>query len=380
MSPTLPPPSAPPLPPPGALGPGPTLTLTIAIPTYNGAARLGKVMEHLQAQQGALDQRWEVIIVDNCSTDDTAAIAAQFQATWQQRPLGAQVPLRYCFEPQPGLAFARQRAIAEARGTWVGFIDDDNWPGADWVASAIAFAQEHHHLGAFGSRIQAVYAVEPPDKFHEIEPFLAIRDHGGDRYPFDPEQLQLPPGAGLVVHRQRWLESVPAKLELVGRLEESWICGEDSAALLYLHRSGHGIAYNPAMTLRHAIPAERLERAYLLPTVYGIGLAICQLRFINVQGPRRWTIAFRTVLGGLRRMIYLLWCHGAALSQDLNLSFHFCFFLGGALSPLIAIHPRLGARLAIQTLRVISQLWPLFPSSFRPTTPPPPSPPPWNPS
>jgi len=343
------------------------MKLTIAIPTFNGAPRLAKVLEHLQAQelleaQSQADD-WEILVVDNNSSDDTAAIATQLQADWAKGAWGDRVPLRYCFEPQPGLAYARQKAIAQAQGEWVGFIDDDNWAEPQWVASALAFAAANPELGAFGSRIQAVYEVEPPKDFHRIEAFLAIRDHGDDQAPFDPENLQLPPGAGMVVNRQRWLEAVPEVMSVVGRTADILISGSDYAALLYLHRAGHPIAYNPDMVIHHAIPAGRLERAYLLPLAYGIGMAICQLRFINARGLRRWEIAIRTVLGGFRRIVRCLWQHGLGLRAELNLTFLFCFYLGGMLSPLLVLSPRVGTWLSYQRvrswIRVLIQLWPL---------------------
>lgn len=358
------------------LPPSFTPSFTLAIPTWNGAARLPQVFDCLGAQVGTAELAWEILIVDNNSSDATAAVVRQLQADWAETELGRRVPLRYCFEPRAGLAFARQRAMGEAEGAWVGFVDDDNWPEPGWVAAAIAFAHRNPDLGAFGSRIHPAYGAVPPEDFHQIEAFLAVRDHG-EAHQFDPDQLQLPAGAGMVVHRQRWLDSVPESLDLVGRTADLMISGDDYAALLYLHRAGHGIAYNPAMVMRHAIPAQRLEPAYLLPLAYGIGLAICQLRFINARGLGRAAIALRTLVGGLRRMAYLLWCHGFSLGQNLNHCFYFCFFLGGALSPLLALSPRWGSWLKFQRIQALTTLWPLSQLLSRPTTPPPPSPAPW---
>lgn len=339
------------------------MKLTIAIPTFNGAPRLAKVLEHLQAQELAGEwvgaDTWEILVVDNNSKDDTAAVVKQLQANWAKSPQGKQVPFRYCFEPNVGSPNARKRAINEANGTWVGFIDDDNWPDPHWVASAIEFTMAHPCLGAFGSRIKAVYEVEPPPQFDCIEPFLAIRDHGSS-HQFDPEHLQLPPGAGLVVHRQRWLDSIPTATGMVGAKGGIRVSGSDYAELLYMHRLGHGIAYNSAMVIQHAISARRLERSYLLPLAYSIGISTCQLRFINAQGIGRYLIAVRTCIGGLRRMLYQLWRHGPGLREDLKLMFYFCFFLGGTLSPLLALAPSLSRWLSFRSLQALThKLWPV---------------------
>lgn len=351
------------------------MKLTLAIPTFNGASRLAKVLEHLQAQELAGEWAgadiWEILVVDNNSSDDTAGVVKELQVEWSHGKWGDVVPLRYCFEPQAGSPNARKRAVSEARGAWVGFIDDDNWPEPNWVLSALKFADENPSLGAFGSRIKAAYEVEPPPNFDRIESFLAIRDHG-EEHQFDPGHLQLPPGAGLVVSRQRWLDSIPNTTGMLGAKGGVRVSGSDYAELLYMHRSGHGIAYNSAMVIHHAICPQRFERSYLLPLAYSIGISTCQLRFINARGLRRWEIALRTFVGGLRRMIMRLRQHGLGLRADLHLTFLFCFYLGGMLSPFLAVAPRVGTWLNYQRARsfihFLAKLWPLSPSSSRPTT------------
>ena len=79
------------------------LDFTVVIATYNGSSRLGKVLDCLRCQIGTSMIDWEVIVVDNNSTDDTAKIVAQYQATWPD-----DIPLRYEFEPQQGAGYARQ--------------------------------------------------------------------------------------------------------------------------------------------------------------------------------------------------------------------------------------------------------------------------------
>ncbi|MFY7805244.1 MAG: glycosyltransferase, partial [Limnoraphis robusta] len=67
------------------------LDFTIAIPTYNGAKRLPQVLDKLRSQTDVEQISWEVIVVDNNSTDNTAEIVQQYQQNWLLN-----VPLRYC--------------------------------------------------------------------------------------------------------------------------------------------------------------------------------------------------------------------------------------------------------------------------------------------
>ena len=104
---------------------------TVAIPTYNGAKRLGEVLEHLKWQLGTENITWEVIVVDNNSTDDTKAVVQKIQQGWPR--------LRYAFEAKQGATYARQKAIRLARSPLVGFLDDDNLPSAIWINQAVKF-------------------------------------------------------------------------------------------------------------------------------------------------------------------------------------------------------------------------------------------------
>ncbi|NET37617.1 MAG: glycosyltransferase family 2 protein, partial [Cyanothece sp. SIO1E1] len=201
---------------------------TVAIPTYNGSCYLPQILARLRSQSSTQHFSWEVIIVDNNSTDDTAKIVQTYQAQWPEA-----YPLRYCLETEQGLAFARQRAIDEAHGDLVGFLDDDILPELDWVAAAFSFGQEHPQAGAYNGQIHADFEVKPPDNFDRIKSFFAIRERGETPNLYKPETLSLPPGAGLVVRRQVWQESVPKRLSLIGRVNGSQLAGEDFEALLY---------------------------------------------------------------------------------------------------------------------------------------------------
>lgn len=249
---------------------------SVVICTYNGENRLPDVLEKLQVQQPTCD--WEVVVVDNNSQDCTAAVVRQFQLKWR-----SDVPLRYCFEPQQGLAFARRRAIAETQSPLIGFLDDDTWPDPNWVNAAFEFSRQHPEAGAYGSSIKGSYETPPPEGFHRVACCLAIIDRGTQPFQYSPERGVLPAGAGMVVRRQAWVQEVPPEPKLAGVKAGSLAAkGEDVETLSYLRRSWP-IWHNPAMRLSHIIPKERLERNYLLHLFWHIGLSRYPLRKIRYQ-------------------------------------------------------------------------------------------------
>ncbi|MCT7970473.1 hormogonium polysaccharide biosynthesis glycosyltransferase HpsE [Laspinema olomoucense] len=301
--------------------------LTVAIPTYNGAPRLPKVLEALRHQINPEKLAWEIIIIDNNSSDETAQVIKDYQSNWAE-----DFPLEYYFEGQQGLAFARERAIQEAQGTYVAFLDDDNIPAPDWIAAAYQFGINYPQAGAFSGQIHGEFEVQPPENFKQIAPFLAIRQHGSKPFLFDPDNLRLPPGAGLVVRKQAWREAVPKTPKVVGNQGDALARGDDYAPLLYLHKAGWEIWYNPAMHINHQIPHWRLERDYLLSLARACGLATCQLRMINATTREKPGIWVKTIFGNWRRIVQHRIKYGDRLKSELIPAFQMEFYRGSLMS------------------------------------------------
>ena len=309
-----------------------SIDFTVAIPTYNGETRLPKVIECLRSQTGIEHLCWEILVVDNNSSDHTAKVIQDYQANWQQT-----FPLRYCLETKQGAAFARQRAVREARGELIGFLDDDNLPEPDWIFQAYSFACKHPRGGAFSGQIHGDFEVEPPENFRKIQAFLAIREHGSQPKLFEPDNINLPPAASLVIRKKAWCESVPLQPLLSGKLPGLMVQGDDYEPLLYLHKAGWEIWYNPDLHTHHQIPRWRLERDYLLSLTRGCGLATCQLRLINAKTWQKPIVIARTLLGNMRRVILHFLKYRGELQTNLIAACEMEFFWGSLLSPFYAL-------------------------------------------
>lgn len=295
---------------------------TVAIPTYNSEHRLPQVLERLRSQINTESFIWEVIVVDNNSRDNTKKIVQDYQANWSEI-----FPLRYCFEGQQGVVFARQLAMKEAKGDFVGFLDDDNYPAPNWVAEAYAFGKLYSKAGAYGGQIHANFEVEPPQNFERIQSFLAIKNCGSKPILYKPDTLSLPAGSGLVVRKKAWDESVPSHFIPTQR------GGDDFEISLHMHRAGWEIWYNPAMHIHHQIPAWRLERKYLIYLAHVYGLCICPLRMINARGWQKPVIIARMLIGNLRRIIRHIIKYKMQIRTDLVAACEMEFFLSSFLSP-----------------------------------------------
>lgn len=304
------------------------LEFTVAIPTYNGEHRLPELLERLRNQLYTENFSWEIIVVDNNSTDKTAEVVQTYQKDWQ-----CPYPLKYCFEGKQGAGYARKMAVAEAKGRLIGFLDDDNYPVANWVAAAYSFAQKHPQAGAYGSQIHPDWEVKPPENFQNIAPFLAITERGNFPLLYEAKKKLLPPSAGLVVRRQAWLESVPNQSILTGRVTGNMLTSEDLEMLSYIQKIGWEIWYNPDMEIYHKIPSIRLQKKYLIPFFRGIGLSRYVTRMVNIK-PWYKPVAFLAYMfNDLRKIILHLLKYRTNLQSDLVAACEMQLYVSSLVSP-----------------------------------------------
>jgi glycosyltransferase involved in cell wall biosynthesis len=304
------------------------LDFTVAIPTYNGANRLPQLLEQLFSQSGVENLNWEILIVDNNSRDRTSEIVQTFQKN------NIEYQLRYYLETEQGAAFARLRAVREAQGELIGFLDDDNLPAPDWIAQAVAFGKAHPQAGAWGGQIHGEYEVQPPENFKRIQSFLAIRERGEKPNLYDPVNLSLPPAAAVVIRKQVWLDNVPNRPALSGKVPGLMVQGDDYEPLLYIHKAGWQIWYNPAMHTHHQIPSWRLEKDYLLALARGCGLCVCQLRLLTAKNWQKPIIFVKTIVGNFRRVIQQFLKYRGGLKKDLIANCEMEFYISSMMSTL----------------------------------------------
>jgi hypothetical protein len=119
------------------------IELSIVICTRNRASRLSGTLGALRALRTSHD--YEVIWVDNASTDDTAAVL--------QREFAHDAVSRYILGERIGLGAARNLGWQNARGKIVAFTDDDCYPSPDYVDAVLAAFADHPDAGVIGGRI-----------------------------------------------------------------------------------------------------------------------------------------------------------------------------------------------------------------------------------
>src|SRR5262245_39523936 len=160
------------------------VSVTVGICTFNRAELLDQTLETLSRINVPDDATWEVIVVNNNSTDETPEIVARHLS---------HLPLRLIDEPVAGLSAARNRVIREATGELIIFIDDDVMVDCDWLAEYVRAAREWPHAHYFGGTVRAHFAVDPPKWVLRNSNVLAepysLAEHGSQTQALDSMKI-----------------------------------------------------------------------------------------------------------------------------------------------------------------------------------------------
>jgi glycosyltransferase involved in cell wall biosynthesis len=254
--------------------------VSVVICCYNSAPRLPLTLEHLAAQVTSNGLDWEVIIVDNGCTDNTARVA---RAHWTRDA----VPFRVVSESRRGLTNARMRGLNEAHHELIVFVDDDNWLADDWIQTAAELMSEKPDVGACGGQVEAACEELPPTWFEQQKPSYAVGTQGGQDGDITWSRGELW-GAGLCVRKSAWqlLTECGYRSFLTDREGNALSSGGDSEICLALRIAGWKLWFTPRLRMHHFIPREKLNWKYLRRLHRGFGASHIQLAPYFLCTPR----------------------------------------------------------------------------------------------
>ena len=275
--------------------------ITAAICTRNRAGMLPAALECLARQ--TLDRdAYEILVVDNGSTDSTAAVLADHAKMIAN--------LRSVSERRVGLSWARNRAVAEARGQIIAFTDDDVRVSPGWLCAIQAGFDGNPRAVAAGGPVHPVYEVPPPEW---MTPELAAL-HAAVDFGEAPRVLTLPDhpvGANMAFCAQvlRSLGGFTPRLGFSGR---RLVGCEEVHMFARVSASGGVTLWLPAAAVDHMVPAARLSRRWAVHRQYGEGVARGRLTHgpgavlpewdLGVRYPL-WRVIGENKLTALRRTI-----------------------------------------------------------------------------
>jgi glycosyltransferase involved in cell wall biosynthesis len=230
------------------------LDVSAVISTYNRCGLLPRALDNLLAQESE-GVRYEVIIVDNNSTDQTRQVVESLIERGHSN-------LHYVFEPQQGVSHARNTGIAHARAPVIAFADDDVIVSRSWVATIKHTFDEHPEVNCIGGKVLPVWKSEPPSWLtQENWSPLALQDYGSEPFYINRDKSLCLVSANLAFRRNVF-ERIGLFAPELQRVKNSIGSMEDLELLIRFWRAGEQSLYVPDLVVTTEVPQERVEKAY----------------------------------------------------------------------------------------------------------------------
>ena len=237
------------------------MTLSIIICTYNRKKYVGETL--LRLANNRYNGEWELLLIDNNSTDSTASICKTFAA---QHP---NVPFRYFVETHQGLSYARNRGIKEAQGDWFVFLDDDAFVGENYLERLSQYIQQIPEMDAFGGRIYPLFedGITPSWLSKWSASWLSAIDKGDEVCIFTKDY---PIGANMGFSRKTANQCGLFNTDL-GRSGKNLIGGEEKDYFNRIKALNATVYYLPDIAVEHCIPPSRTTDEYICRLGLGVG-------------------------------------------------------------------------------------------------------------
>lgn len=228
------------------------LDISVVISTYNRAGSLPRALDSLMDQD--VDRgRYEIIVVDNNSTDDTRRVIEGF--------MGRQPSVRYLFEPRQGVSYGRNTGIAAATAPIVGFTDDDVRVSRSWASTILTVLAEHPEAACVGGRVLPQWPAPCPEWLvPDLWAPLALLDYG-DRPLYVNLERRLCLITANAAYRREVFDRIGGfalHVQAIGRE----VATEDHELLLRLWNAGGQGLYWPGLTATADVEPERMQRRY----------------------------------------------------------------------------------------------------------------------
>ena len=239
------------------------MILSIVICSYNRASYISDALTSLYCQSAGLYE-FEVIIVDNNSTDNTKEVYAQ----WRQTNTNGQ--FTFISETKQGASFARNMGATIAKGEWVCFMDDDAVATPNYVENILKHIQNKPDAVGFGGRILPKYIpAEPKWMSYYVSSLVGNFDYAPIACAF--ENGKYPLESNMIVKKTVYDQIGGFNVNLPGVVGTLRIGGEGKELFYKILALGHKIYYDPSICIHHVVEVKKLTSEYMYRVASGIG-------------------------------------------------------------------------------------------------------------
>ncbi len=232
---------------------------SIIVCTYNRSDLLFDTLISL-TRQSVPAEKYEILVIDNASTDNTSFIVQELIQKHRN--------LRYVYEPEQGLSFARNRGVIEAAASIVVYIDDDAIAQYHWLENVLRSFNCDPRPACVGGRVYLRWegGKRPSWIPDELLPAYGFLDMGDE-----PGPLQHANGLNMAFSKEVIVQ-LGGFATSIGRIGRKLIAGEESDLQLQIRIAGFPIRYEPNAIVEHWIPLPRQSPEYLYNIFYNLGV------------------------------------------------------------------------------------------------------------
>ena len=239
------------------------MLLSIIICSYNRANYIGEALDALYHQTASLDE-FEVLVIDNNSTDGTPEVFAQWRTS---HPNGQ---FYYQTETKQGASYARNTGSRLANGEWLCFIDDDAVAANNFVENIHRHIQAYPDRIGFGGRIIPRYVPsEPKWMSYYVSSMVGNFDYAPTACAFKDGKYPLE--SNMVVNKKIFDLIGGFNTMLPGVVGTLRIGGEGKDLFYKIMALGNSIYYDPSIIVKHVVEVKKLTKEYLYRVASGIG-------------------------------------------------------------------------------------------------------------
>lgn len=253
------------------------MDLSVIICTYNRCWSLAKTLSSIAESTLPAATTWEVLVVDNNSTDQTREVADQFCRKYPAR-------FRYLFESRQGKSYALNAGIRESQGDILAFTDDDTTVESTWLQRLTAPLRDSIWSGSGGPVILQWSC--PPPRWLRMDsmaaPLVGFKPNGGAG-----EIKECLFGGNMAFRRTIFERHRVFRTDLgptPGR--ETPRPNEDTEFVRRILAAGERLFYEPSAVVYHPVPANRLQREYFLAWWFDKGRA--DILMLGVPQEMKW--------------------------------------------------------------------------------------------
>ncbi|MDD2635215.1 MAG: glycosyltransferase [Bacteroidales bacterium] len=263
--------------------------VTVIVCCYNSAPRLPETIKHLALQKVPIGFKWEVIVANNNSSDNTVEVA---KTEWLKYPQ-CEADFKIIDEPKPGLSYAREAGINASAFEYLVFCDDDNWLDENYVEKGFLIFEKHADVGIIGGIGYPISEIEAPEWVDRLKLWHATGpqfDEEGDI----TEKKGAVYGAGMFMRKEAFLKMKKNGFSSIAsdRKGKSLASGGDTEYCFVMRLIGYKIHFSKQLVFKHYFPKNRLNWNYNKQLFKASGLSYAQIIiyvFLYEQNKKTWT-------------------------------------------------------------------------------------------